>query len=636
MTPIHNSHSLRWLAALVLLTIAVFWPALAGDFIFDDYPNIVTNSRIHAEQLDLASIQRAAGAYDAGSYGRPLATISFAIDHSIGGKDPWGYKLSGLIVHLLNALLVFLLLRRLLALDPRTAMAGGLASFTIALAWAAHPLQVSAVMYIVQRMETLSLTFVLLALMTYLRGRSAQIAGRRGWPWLLACLPLVALGLLSKETAALFPAYCLALELTVLGFAAQSPAASRRWRWAYGLGCVAAAVVFFVALVPMFATPEAYEGRDFTLAERLLTQLRVLPLYLQWILLPLPSTLVFYYDALRVSHGLLDPITTLLGGLFLAALLGLALSLRRRAPLAALGVLWFFAAHLITSSVIPLELAFEHRNYFGLLGVLLVVGDLVSRTPVSDDPRFKRVVIGMLMVFLLFLTLLRSATWGDPFLLATDLVQRNPQSPRASSDLATLYAGMSDSNSDSPFYSFAMAEFERGSRLANASPLPEQGLILMAATAGKPVKDEWWESLVHKVQTRPIGPQEIMAVTGLLKQRYKGVELDDVRLTQAYGTLLSRREMPPQLHAQFGDYALVFLQDEALAERMFVEMVDRSADDPEYVLRVARGLASEGHLRQARAMLVRARKLGMLEGYVQGIDDTLVEPVQSPAQAISG
>lgn len=610
-----------WLTALVALTLAVFWPGLSGDFIFDDYPNIVTNTRIHAEQLDLASIKRAVSAYDPGSYGRPLATISFAIDHVIGGKDPWGYKLSGLIVHVVNALLVFLLLRRLLAFDPRAAMAGGLASFAITLAWAAHPIQVSAVMYIVQRMETLSLTFVLMALLTYLRGRNAQIAGRRGWPWLLVCLPLVVLGLLSKETAALFPAYCLALELTVLGFKAQSHGTARRWRWAYAAGCLAAVVVFFVAVLPTFATPEAYQGRDFTLVERLLTQLRVLPLYLQWILLPLPRTLVFYYDAFPVSQGLLDPVSTLLGGVFLATALGGALWLRRRAPIFALGVLWFFAAHLITSSVIPLELAFEHRNYFALLGVLLVLADLMARIPARDDPRFKRLAIGLLMVFLLFVTLLRSAAWGDPFLLATDLVKLNPQSPRASSDLATLYAGMSDSNPNSPFFSFAMAEFERGSRLPNASPLPEQGLILMAATTGGEVKDEWWDSLMQKLRTRPIGPQEMMTVTGLLKQRYEGILLDDGRLAQAYGTLLSRREMPAQMHAQFGDYALVFLKDEALAERMFIEMVERSPGDPEYVLRVARGLAAEGHVRQARAMLVRARALGILEGDIKGIDD---------------
>ena len=601
-----------WLIALALLTLAVFWPALSGDFIFDDYPNIVTNTRVHAEQLDLASIKRAASAYDPGSYGRPLATISFAIDYAIGGKDPWGYKLSSLLVHLVNALLVFLLLRRLLAFDPRASMSGAVTCFVIALAWAAHPLQVSAVMYIVQRMETLSLTFVLLALLAYLRGRSAQIAGQRGWPWLLACVPLVVLGLLSKETAALFPAYCLALELTVLGFAAKSPDTSRRWRWAYGAGVLVAVAVFFLAVVPRFATAEAYELRDFTLAERLLTQLRVLPLYLQWILLPLPRTLIFYYDAFPASQGLLNPVTTLLGGLFLALLLGLALWLRRRAPFFALGVLWFFAAHLITSSVIPLELAFEHRNYFALLGVLLALADLVARIPARDDPRFKRLVIGTAMVFVLFMTTLRAATWGDPLLLATDLVKLNPQSPRASSDLATLYAGMSDSNPNSPFFSFAMAEFERGSKLPKASPLPEQGLILMAATTGGQVKDEWWESLVQKLRTRPIGPQEMMAVTGLLKQRYQGVPLDDQRLTQAYGTMLSRRELPAQLHAQFGDYALVYLGDEALAERMFVEMVERSPGDPEYVMRVARGLAAEGHPRQSRAMLARAVELGML------------------------
>ena len=98
-----------------------------------------------------------------------------------------------------------------------------------------------------------------------------------------------------------------------------------------------------------------------------------------------------------------------------------------------------------------------------------------------------------------------------------------------------------------PFYSLGEQEFERGSRLPNASPLPEQGLILMAATTGQPVKDEWWIRLINKVKTQPISPQQSMAVTGLFQQRYKGIELDDKRLSQAYQALLARGPQAPYM-----------------------------------------------------------------------------------------
>src|SRR5690606_13318529 len=141
--------------------------------------------------------------------------------------------------------------------------------------------------------------------------------------------------------------------------------------------------------------------------------------------------------------------------------------------------------------------------------------------------------------------------------LAMELVALNPDSERASNDLATLYVGMSDGNPDSPFYAMGALEFERGSRLPGASPLPEQGLILMAATTGQPVKDAWWDRLIHKVRTRPLGPQETMSVTGLMSQRYRGVALDDRRLSEAYAALLQRA---PQAHlfARYGDFALTY------------------------------------------------------------------------------
>lgn len=602
---------------LALLTIAVFFPGLGGSFLFDDFPNIITNPRIQAEALDAENLGRAAKAYEHGAYGRPLATISFAVDYYLaGGYDAPQFKRTSLLVHVVNALLVLALSNSLLRICGVARPA--IPAFAIALAWAAHPLQVSSVLYIVQRMETLSATFVLAALIAYLRGRMQQIEGGAGATWIAASILLAAIGLLSKETAVLFPLYALTIELTLLRFRAADAAVTRRWRLTYLAGAIAGGLAFAVLILPMYLDPVSYSFREFGLLERLLSQLRILPMYLGWILLPLPGQLTFYYDDFAASQGLLSPATTLAGGLLLAALLGGALAARERFPLAALGVLWFFAAHFLTSNVVPFELVFEHRNYLASLGILVAVFDFVRRIPMRDGPALLRAGVGAVLLGLMALCAIRAATWGEPLLLASELARMNQNSARASNDLGEQYMVLAGNSADSPFYSLAEREFERGSRLPTASPLTEQALILLAATAGQVPKQEWWDRLDSKLRERTIGPQEKGAVFGLLHQRRKGLELDDQRLGQSLRILFERTKMEPVAYAQFGDYALENLGDEELATRMFVASINANPKDVDYAHRIIAALVSDNRPEQAKAVMDRAVELGLIAAPLSG------------------
>lgn len=613
-------------ASLVLATGLAYAPGLSGGFIFDDYATLVDNTRLHIKSLEIASISRAATSFEPGGAfnNRPVAMISFALNHAIHGLDPWGYKLGGLLVHLTNALLVFALVHRVLTLPTmRSAGWATHGAAIIALLWAIHPLQVSTVLYVVQRMETLSLTFVLLALLAYLRGRRQQLIGRPGWRWLLACIPLVGLGLAAKETAALFPAYTLALELTVLGFGAQRARTARNWRWSYGIATSAGLLLFVFVIAPHYWS-DAHTTRNFGTAERLLTQLRVLPLYLGQILVPLPASMPFYYDHIAPSRGLLFPVSTLLGGLVLVGLAAVALLLRKRAPLIALGTLWFLGAHVLTSNVVPLELVFEHRNYFALLGVVLVLADLARRIPMRDGPALKYVAIAGISLALAVLTLIRSSTWGDPLLLASELASNNPSSGRASADLAAVYLEMTDGYSNSPFNDFAMREFERGSLIPGSSIVSDQGLILTAAQAGRPINDAWWQRLIDKVEHGQLSPETTGALFGLLQNRYNGVALDDDRLIDAFLALFRRVSLPPHSYAQFGDYVLTKVGDQHLADQVFGLAIDRSRSHPDYARQIVEVLRKEGHDRQAHVALARAHELGLL------LDIPLAEQAPAP------
>jgi hypothetical protein len=599
-------------AAILAITTLAFWPGLTGGFLFDDYPNIVQKSSVHASEISLEEMAKAAKAYQ-GTIGRPLATISFALNHAMDGLNPWGYKLGGLLVHLVNSLLVFLLVQRLLALTGDGQRSHLATASVITAVWAVHPLQVSAVLYVVQRMETLSLTFVLVALLAYIRGRQNQQVGLRAWPWLGASMAMAAMGLLSKETAALFPAYTLALELTLLRFSAQDQRVSRALRAVYAAGVAAAVGLFFLVVLPHYGQAEVYAVRDYGMGERVLTQLRVLPMYLGWIVLPQPASYHFYYDNFVASQGLLSPVSTLLGGLLVLGLAAAAIGARHRLPLFSLGIMWFFISHMLTSNIVNLELVFEHRNYFAILGVALAIAALLQRLPAGEMPQVRTVGMVAIVGGLLMLTLIRSATWGDPTTLAKYLSDRNPGSSRASTDLGEQYMVRAGRDPTSPFYEMAAKEFERGSRIPGSSPMPEQGLLILAATAGQPADPAWWDRIIHKLETRAIGPQELSMITGLLEKRQNGLEFDDGRFADAYLVLVNRMQVPWFQYYAFGEHALLYLKDEALADGLYRRAVENAADQPEAVAAMVEAMATAGHLRQAQSMADHARELGIAD-----------------------
>ena len=247
------------------------------------------------------------------------------------------------------------------------------AALVVALLWTLHPLQISTVGYVVQRMTILSALFSVWALLLYARLRVAGRGGVVAWALPLCVLP--ALAILSKENGFLIPVLLLTLEATLFWF--RDEGRSRRLLVAYfGLVAVLGLCLALLLLLDPDRLLAGYGGRPFDLAERLLTQARVVAMYVGQILLPRLNAMPFFYDGLPHSTGWLTPPETLASALFLLALAGLALALRHRRPLAAFGIALFFAGHLMESTILPLELAFEHRNYLPSLGLILAGVDL--------------------------------------------------------------------------------------------------------------------------------------------------------------------------------------------------------------------------------------------------------------------
>lgn len=431
-----NKSSITFLLLVLLgamLAGLCFVPGLDGGFIFDDRANITQNPALHVSQLGGESLLYAAYSFQPGGGARALSMLSFALDYWRGGMDASVFKTTNLVIHGLTTLALALFLRRLLGLvqwPPRRAAAGALVLATL---WALHPLQVSSVLYVVQRMQTLVTLFMVLALWAYLGMRQAQMAGLRSRRHGVLVGLFWVLGFASKEDAALFPLYALALELTVLRFAAASPRLAAFWRRSYLLMAAVGVMVYALVVVPHYWHWDAYPGREFSSYERLLTQGRVLVMYLGQMLWPLPSRLPFFYDDLAISRGLLQPVATLPALLLLIALLAWAWCWRKRRPLFAFGMLLFFAGHFMTSNVLNLELAFEHRNQLPLIGVLLAVADLCMAMwqRLALRPPMGIVLVMLLMSAFGAATVWRSCMWGEPLRFAAETLRLLPRSERA-------------------------------------------------------------------------------------------------------------------------------------------------------------------------------------------------------------
>lgn len=603
------------LCALALVTL-VLWPGLSGGFIFDDYAILVDNQALHPAHWNWLAWQ-SLWHWSQADIQRPLALFSYALN-VVAGSTAWGFKATNLAIHLFNTLLVLWLARQLLfatwpATDDNHATAHRRQlehwALGIATAWAIHPLQVSAVLYVVQRMELVGFTFSLLALLAYWRARQNQLSNCRSWPWLLGTLAAVVLGYGFKETTILVPGYALLLEFTVLHFAASSRITQRGWYLFYGLGVLAAVVLFFGHLVPHYAN--GFDGRPFTAWERELTQLRALVMYLRWSVLPLPGQLHFYYDNYTLSTGWLQPTGTLVSGLLLLALAGLAVAVRKQRPLFALGIGWFFMAHAITSAPLPLELVFEHRNYPALFGIMLALADLLWLITRKNHSRLATLLATVFVASLGFTTLLRAATWGKPAQLAITLAHDNPTSPRASHDLARLYLAASKTAPHSPYLPLAIKEFERGAALPNSSPLFEEALILIAARHNAPIQQAWWNGLLHKLQTNPLGPQEFTALNNLATQRVNGTlqSIDARQLQRAYEIVIERQPEHITWRTQYADLASLVLHDPHLAIQQWQQALRLSHNASVYAPHMAGYLIEQNRSQEALAVIAEAMAL---------------------------
>lgn len=527
---------------VVFFVIALFVPGINGGFVLDDIFNIEINHVLYVNQPNIDNLLYAALSFHDGHGERALPMLSFALDYwRAGDMDPSTFKTTNIMIHAITTFIIALFIKKLLILAKWTPQAAIWMALIVALIWAIHPLQVSAVLYIVQRMQTMATLFIILSLFSYLMMRQHQIEGGRGRVYGALVVVFWLMGLASKEDAVLLPVYTLLIELIFLKFKAGQEVVSRGLKQCYTLIVVVATLAFVFIFIPKYGClAEVCGRRDFNSIERVLTQGRVLLMYLGQIIMPIPSNLPFIYDNYEVSRSLWQPWTTMFSWLFILGLILWAWFWRNIRPLFAFGVLLFFAGHIISSNVVLLELVFEHRNHLPLLGAVLALLDLVlyiaQRFSVS-----KKVLTTLCVSVCLGLSLstfYRTYIWGDGIRLGQALTTAAPHSVRAWAEYSSIYNDLYKETKDKSYLVGGVKVSQDSLKYVKSSIMI--GNMLMFKTILGTVHDQDWD-LYYKILHEDNNQlQKQSSISFLFDNYLRGYDIDELKLIGAIEVIESQ------------------------------------------------------------------------------------------------
>ena len=432
---------------LSVLVFIIYSNSFQASWHFDDYQNIESNPRIQIKDLTPSALYLSFFASPENRHKpfRSVAYLSFAINAYFGGKNVIGYHAVNLAVHVITAFMLFLTVLKIYE-TPKLVHRSPDDSFFVALLtsvlWAVNPIQTQAITYIVQRMAALAAMFYIISLYLYIAGRLAEKGNKRGGLF-IGCGISFVLAIMCKENAALLPLSLLFIEFIFF----RDCSDSKEIRL---LVILVATGVFGVITIGtlLFGNPfgflNGYPTRTFTPIERLLTEARVVIHYLTQIFYPVPTRLSLYHD-FTVSQSFFKPWTTLPSIIVILSVIVLGLKWMASRPLLSFAILFFFINHLVESTVIGLELVFEHRNYLPSLFIFTPVAiglhRLITYYSRNNVLMHRVVVLGiiLLVIGLGTGTYIRNQAWATERTLWEDTLKKAPNSIRAHHELAYQY-----------------------------------------------------------------------------------------------------------------------------------------------------------------------------------------------------
>jgi tetratricopeptide (TPR) repeat protein len=484
-----RSDAPAWLAAVVLAIAVglVYSWFLNVPLIFDDDTTIGTNDSIHSLWPLVGTTEHPGPLRTARGgpvSGRPLVSLSFALNYYFGELSPTGYHTVNVIIHFSSALLLWAIVRQTLRLPyfaSRYDLVAGWLALAVSLIWALHPLQTEAVIYATQRTELMVAFFYLATLYCSLRYWSAGVKLPSRAVWLTLAIVASLAGMASKEVMVTAPIMVLLFERV---FLTGSLASALRRSWPLYVGLAATWLLLLALNIGSPRGNTAGIGLGTPLATWWLTQSQVVLTYLKQVVWPWPL-LIHYLLPYRetLAEAWMYALPVLLLGF------GTLLLLWRNHPVGYLGV-WVFAI-LSTTSIVPIltETAAERRMYLPLaaLAVLLVMGGYrllqlcIRRSkPLSGDKALLLTLAPALVLAIVLgiVSAKRLNAYYDPFHLWQDVVQYQPNNYIANINMGVALRGVGRDAE-------AIEYFQNAARLHPSSSDARSNLGFMLVKVGR-------------------------------------------------------------------------------------------------------------------------------------------------------
>ena len=420
------------IAAAIFL---VYSNTFEAPFIFDDQANITLNPYVKIDNLSWDSLKNVSTLSP--NKRRWLSNVSFALNYYFTGLNVFGFHLVNIVIHLTTAFSFFLLTKFTLNLNVFDGFTKKTEVALVAtLIWAVHPLQTNGVTYIVQRMTSMAALFYIWSLLCYALARISGSFVKRTILFASSIFAWV-MALLSKENSGMLPFMIIGYEFFFLQ-KVNHEGRKKILMFSGFVFLVFAAISFlYLGSNPFAKILAGYNLREFNLYQRLLTETRIIFHYLSLLFLPLPSRLSITHNY-PISTGFLAPPSTMVAFWGLLLLTFLSFYLFKRDRLISFAIFWFLGNLVIESSVIALDLVYEHRMYLPAMFLILAIvakGYRLGSIRTSSVRLFFIIII----ILLSFFTWQRNTTWKSDISIWTDEINKDPNSMLANLNLGAAY-----------------------------------------------------------------------------------------------------------------------------------------------------------------------------------------------------